>query len=73
MHVAMYRNKFCGCFLLRVCCCSDGIPFFHGLNENRGNSWPEVSCMTVVVIGCKETRRPKQSAGHGNRVEGMEL
>lgn len=49
------------------------MPFFHGLNENRGNSWPEVSCMTVVVIGCKETRRPKQSAGHGNRVEGMEL
>lgn len=29
--------------------------------------------LSVVVTGCKEMKRPEQSAGHGDRVEGMEL
>lgn len=29
--------------------------------------------LSVVVIGCKEMKRPEQSSGHADRVEGMEL
>lgn len=47
--------------------------FFHRLNKNKGNNCPGVNCMTVVVIGYEEAKKPEQSAGLGNRVEEMEL
>lgn len=58
-----------------IVCCSCGVPFFffHRLNKNKGNNCPGVNCMTVVVIGYKEAKKPEQSAGLGNRAEEMEL
>lgn len=71
-HVVRSRNKLMYAFFID--CCSYNLPFVHRWNKNRGDNWPGgdyVDCCSY--LGVKRQGRPEHSAGHGNRVQGMEL